>query len=728
MSDANKENMGPASGMTGRMLSRTRRQALSQGGKASLGAARKAAPSPVRPARIEPAAPPKPQSSLVSETAAVAEDCCCTHAAEQAAEQKALDVVCDLVEKDPAALGSGAATVRQMCQDRRRVLSSQGKTALPQNGKRSGPRRNGKKSGSGNSVMSGLSGREAARARREELCIQGRGDSPACRPSGRVRSTSIKVEEGSTLSGNLISGTQVERSNKVTGILAGSCRAITGTEYIGAEQYSEFCASTPAPGSAKVGSGTTSRGQRVSGTEVGRSVSVTGDEHGDCKSVTGTEYLSSEQFESFCGKKPASSPAKVGVSATQSGKIVSGTEVGRSKKVTGDEPGACLKLTGSQYYQPDPSGSVCKGSGVPHKVSVMNTVHDRPVTGTNVAASDAVTGSEFGACSSVTGIEYAGLQQYQACNRDPVMTPEKVALSRTWRDQTVSGTNVEHNQKVTGDEYGGCQPISGTEYIGPGQYSKYCAEDQQAASSARVSTRHGAAGASMTGVGQRTENHVTGTARGPIQNLSGSAYSDDARYSMSSASAQRQHPLAQGPADRSRVAVASAAAPVQGSFSVNTPARTAQESQRNRVTGTAYGAQGRITGPVNLAIGLVSGTPEFRHREDSYVAAPVARAPEQAITAQANRVTGEGRESGFAITGAAWRRSGNTTGTEGSSTHRNPTLRGEQPARGIQRSMAMQAPAKNEREHMQVPPSKVTGSSGNTAAGSTITYSGGARG
>jgi hypothetical protein len=189
-----------------------------------------------------------------------------------------------------------------------------------------------------------------------------------------------------------------------------------------------------------------------------------------------------------------------------------------------------------------------------------------------------------------------------------------------------------------------------------------------------------------------------------------------------------QHPLTRGPADRShQPSVSSAVAPTQRNFSVISPARTAQASQLNRITGTAYGTQGRITGPVNLATGLVSGTPEFRYREDGYTAAPVAAAPvakEAPAVAAPNRVTGEGREGGFSITGAAWKRGGTTTGTEGTSaTRRNPTQRGEH-----QRNMAMQSTAMKTRELPHVPPSKVTGSSGNTATGSTITYSGGARG
>lgn len=724
MSDAKLENKGSApNGTDGRTLSRARRQALSRSGKAGTGQVPKVKPDvrTAMPARVEPAIPPSP-SNIDSPSAGA-----------HAAEPQTLEAVCALVEADTSDLGASASSVRQLCQERRRRLSSQGKSAMGHGDKSGSVRRNSNKPNAAN----GLSGRAAAQTRRAELCRHGRGDNPACRPSGRVRATSAapaKVEEGSTLRGNLITGTQVERNSKVTGTVAGSCRAITGTEYIGTEQYSELCSAIPAPAPAKVGSGSTHRGQRVSGTELGRSVHVTGDEQGACKNVTGNEYLSTEQFESFCSNKPAPGAAKVGVSATHAGQRVSGADVGRSTKVTGDEPGACLKLTGSQYSPPYQSGGVCQGSGVPHKVSVMSTVRKRPLTGTDMAASAAVTGNEHGACVSVTGTEYAGLQQYQACNRAPVSPPEKVALARTWRDQPISGTALEHNPKVTGDEHGGCQPISGTEYIGPGQYAEFCATASGphglAAARERIATPRGAAGASMTGVSQGAGNKVTGSARGPYlnsgQRLSGTPYSDDAQYSVPSISSgavgMSQHPLTRGPADRAKETVASAVTPVQGNFSVMSPARTAQASQLNRITGTAYGAQGRITGPVNLAAGLVSGTPEFRYREDTHAAPPVAKEPAQTITPP-NRVTGEGREAGFAITGAAWQRGGGITGTEGTSaTKRNPTLRGDQ------RSMGMQVPAVKDSERLQVPPSKITGSSGNAATGSTITYSGGARG
>ena len=756
MSDLKVENKSTVpNGMDGRMLSLARRKAMSMGGKAAISktnAGQVTQPKPQPAARPTVASRPTPAAPIVADNKGASEDCGCPHAAEQeAAEQQNMEALCTLNESDPASLGAGAVSVRQLCQARRKGLSNQGKTVLGSSRKERSAG-DGKRLGSGMNATNGLSGRAAARARREALCVQGRGDSPACRPSGRVRTNladaPAKVQAGTTLSGNMVTGTQVERTQKVTGIAAGSCLAITGTEYIGTEQYSKLCTTTPAPAPAKVGSGSTSRGQRVSGTELSRSEQVTGDERGAGKRVTGNEYLSAEQYELLTASKPQPGPAKVGVSMTMAGQRMSGSEVGRSTKVTGDEPGACLKLTGSQYVMPDASGAICQGSGVPHKVSIMSTVREHPVTGTNVAASASVTGSEYGACTSVTGIEYAGLEQYQACQREPVLTPEKVSLSRTWHDQTVSGTAVEHNSKVTGDEYGGCQPISGTSYVGSGQYSTFCPPDSLSAAQQRVVTPRGAAGEKTTGVGLNSENKVTGTARSSALRLSGTAYSDDAGYSSTSnaisSHSMNQHPLSLSPASRSRAdrsnnigasgqapigAVPNTTAPAPSNFSVKTPARTAQASQLNGITGTAYGAQGRITGPVNLAIGLVSGTPEFRYREQSEPAAsrptsgPASAQTTAPAAPQTNRVTGEGREAGFAITGAAWRRNGSTTGTEGvSATKRNPTLRGDQ------RSMAMQLTAMKEREQVPTAPSKVTGSSGNTAAGSTITYSGGARG
>ena len=167
-------------------------------------------------------------------------------------------------------------------------------------------------------------------------------------------------------------------------------------------------------------------------------------------------------------------------------------------------------------------------------------------------------------------------------------------------------------------------------------------------------------------------------------------------------------------------------APAPLDFSISTPARAAQKKQFNDVTGTGYNSE-RITGPVNKADGLITGTPEFRHRDATDSQAAIAlqqAATEVALSSAAQRLTGEGSQAGRSVTGDAWNAMSKVTGTEGaSSLSRNLSARGEP------RGMGMNALRfREEVEHPPVPDSRITGSAGNTGKGSLVTLSGGARG
>ena len=95
----------------------------------------------------------------------------------------------------------------------------------------------------------------------------------------------------------------VGRSASVTGDEPSTCRAITGTEYLGADIFRDFCQTDPAPSTAKkVVVTTTSHGNAVSGNRIGRGEKVTGNEPGTCKHVTGNEYISAEQQQGYCGE------------------------------------------------------------------------------------------------------------------------------------------------------------------------------------------------------------------------------------------------------------------------------------------------------------------------------------------------------------------------------------------------------------------------------------------
>ncbi|MFN7899481.1 MAG: CsoS2 family carboxysome shell protein [Synechococcaceae cyanobacterium] len=566
-----------------------------------------------------------------------------------------------------------------------------------------------------------LSSRELAQKVRE---LKSRSGSAASARAGTPRPTgpnrhgarqaaaadaSWKVGASETLSGQIVTGTQANRSPKTTGNEAATCRTITGTEYLGAEVFQEFCGTQPSAPTqpAKVRVSATSHGNRVTGNAVGRSQKVTGDEPGTCKSITGTEYLSADQTQAYCG---TSTPAvrKVGRSPTLGGQAVSGVLVGRSEKVTGDEPGSGRQLTGDQYLGAEAPAP----SQAPSKVSSLNTLRGIAVTGTHVGRSSKVTGDEPGSCRSITGDEYIGQQQFEAfCGARPAPEAAKVGFSVTNRNQVVSGTRTGRSGKVTGDEPGTCKVVTGTPYAGLEQAGDFCNSAAVRAQRERTPVRNASR---MTGTKPGLSS-LTGAERGACENVTGTPYvGADQQAALCSAATGEDADFPQNLADAAWQA-----------FSVVSPARSAQiERERTGgVTGSTYEHGGQsITGPFDMAQGKVTGTEQFRFdrsgSRSSRFTPPAAVAP-RPTERPVSRVTGEG--SGLLITGDDWDRGEHVTGTEGSSARRrNPTRVGPMGAMpGFQ-------PKRNEK--IDPPSNKITGSSGSTDQGSLITVSGGARG
>ena len=816
-----------------RQASRARREALSQSGKAALQPTAARPTGRVRPSRQAPQAvssqPAMASTSEAQTTPAKSCGCGCngapggcgdTASSADAGLRAASETSTPMIIK-----ASAQPTGRALAQARRAALAQDGKAGL----KRVAQATKIAAAMPGQdwqaAIVKGATGRQVAMQRRMVQALAGRtGASEPARPTGRQRARNVvpapaKVEEGHTLSGQPVTGTMVERSKKVTGNEPGSCRAITGTEYIGNEQFESLCSTRPAPAPAKVGVSSTAREHKVTGTEVGRSGKVTGDEPGACRGITGTEYLAAERYQEFCNTRPAPTPAKVGVSDTARGKAVtgtlvghsgkvtgdepgadraitgtgytlpaagvdapekvavthtthgktvtgtavghtvkitgdepgacrgitgteylaaeqfqalcntaplatprkvsvmstrgdqpvSGTGVGRSASVTGDEPGACRTITGNQYYTASDFGGLCNASG-PRKVGATQTLAGRTVTGTEVGSSPKLTGDEMGGCKPVTGIDYVGAQA--ACTGStPVAPVAKVAVDQTWRGQSVTGSYVGRSTKVTGDESGGCSPISGTPYIGRSQYRSFCAAPDLGEQEARIRTSAIIPATAVTGDRPGAGGSVmTGDERGACEVVSGTPYvGADNTVSQCVASGRF--------VSRPRTWVEPAQPPAPMDFSIASPARQAWERNYADVTGTGYNSE-RITGPVNKANGLITGTPEFRHRD-----AATQQAEQETAIAAARRLTGEGSQIGSRVTGDAWHAQSRVTGTEGaSSLARNMSMRGSP------RGAGANAQVFREIERPDVPESRITGSSGNTGKGATVTLSGGARG
>lgn len=574
-----------------------------------------------------------------------------------------------------------------------------------------------------------VSGRALAQKIRERRSNGGSAGLPKAQPTGRVRPSRPvgaaedqpwKVGLSETTRGQTVTGTLVGRSRAMTGDEPSTCRTITGTEYMGADIFREFCQTQPTPGPSKVRVTRTGHGNRVTGNEVGRSAKVTGDEPGTCKNVTGTEYLSADQQQAYCGIEPSPGPRKVGEARTVGGRSVSGVMVGRSERVTGNEPGSNLRPTGTQYLDAEP---IAQGARVPSKVGRTQTLSGGMVTGTTVGRSAKVTGDEPGTCKSVTGDQYLGAEQFQAfCAVRPEPEAPKVGQSRTRNQLLVSGTQTGRSGRVTGDEPGTCKAVTGTPYAGLEQADAWCSPEQRRQIEARTPRLAATPGAPLTGLQPGIGGVMTGASRGACEPISGTPYVGADQFAAACDAALP------GDGDFPRPLDLAAGDQPGSGFTVSSPARDATRvrAAAGQVTGTRYDQGGRITGPFDMGTGKVTGTDQFRfglkgQMPASSLEQPAEAGPEPAGEVQRPRVTGEGQSAGGKITGDDWERGDRVTGTEGvSATRRNPTRPGPMSAR---------APVTRKRnEAVPEPVSKVTGASGNTDRGALVTYSGGARG
>ncbi len=655
---------------------RARREALSRMGKAALPTAQQRASGNPRNVNQTQPMMPAVQVTSVVQPAAVADT-----------------VVCVATMPTPSAPPTPSG--RALAQARRNVLAKEGKSGLKRVAQAvkiaaALPEQNWQAA-----ISQGATGRQIAMQHRLVRSLTGRvadaGATTASRPAGRVRPTvakgeaPVKVEEGHTLAGQRVTGTLIERSKLVTGNEPGAARAITGTEYIGAEQ-----------------------------------------------------------FERAGVARPQGAPAKVSVSETAKGKSVTGALVGRSPKVTGDEVGATRALTGTAYL-----GSAAPAAA-PEKVILTHTAHGKPVTGTSVGGGK-LTGDERGMCARITGTEYLAAETVRAeCQSEPPARPNKVTLSTTLGSQSVSGAGVGRSAKVTGDEPGACRPITGSQYYNTNDFAALCASPSprravsvmprpasagetafpksvgDAGREAACATVHPAVhpfgldtsavrpavavipAIAVTGDRPGAGGAVmTGDERGVCVSVSGTPYLGE-----DNTPADCSTPASGRFLNRARPAEREDRLPAPLDFSIHSPAREAWERRGSAITGASM-AEERITGPIAKAGGLITGTPDFRHR---------TAATQQEVPAAA-RLSGEGAQAGSRVTGDAWHAQSRVTGTEGASVlARNLSQRGEPRGVGV-----VGAREFRDIERQPVPESRVTGSSGNTVRGALVTVSGGAR-
>jgi len=309
---------------------------------------------------------------------------------------------------------SASDTGRMLSRARRAAMSGRGKAGLEAHGK-------------GNSSASlarqanpEISGRDLARVVRESRSKNGgRGSASAATPTRTRRPRNAAVAKQ-------VSGTNVARTEKMTGEEAGLCHAgITGTHYMSAEVFDKFCQGEAPKAPKKVEmTETLSGGHVTSGGKVGPSAKMTGDESGSCRSVTGSEYLGKEDFAQ-CGTAPQAGAAKVSQSETSRGTVISGPKASRSDSVTGNEKGTCKALSGTPYAGSETFESFCttdeQRQTRQRSVMPVRQGVGKDITGIQPGLSvKQMTGAEEGACQTVSGTPYLAASEVKnVCGATP---------------------------------------------------------------------------------------------------------------------------------------------------------------------------------------------------------------------------------------------------------------------------------------------------------------------
>jgi hypothetical protein len=511
----------------------------------------------------------------------------------------------------------------------------------------------------------------------DSVGIPGTPSTVAGTPSGNGASAVGSYRSPRPTGRQIVTASRIGNGSEVTGADAGVTLPISGTQNIATAAGFAFRSGGP-----KVGHARTRQGGIVSGSLVRSTVPVTGDEAGARIHITGeadqrleddlTERSASgapgmAQFQrqiapngrSGFGTNLGGSSNRAGsrerqrsapLESTETGLPITGSAVGRTIRVTGDEPGACRQVTGDQYLSPARAQAECGGRG----------------GGTAPAA------------------------QLGAMRRDPV-SGAKVSVAETWGRQRVTGCNVEHDPRVTGDAAGSCAVLTGTPYHGTGTVAAICPPTAADGAVARLAARPGAA--AVTGDTPLNVEHVTGAGRGAKLAISGTPYYGD--------------PTTEAVTESSVAAVAAR-------FSIRSPQLAAQLKAAD--VAAPQTAAERITGSFAIGLEKVTGNLEFRFQ-------PRRAAHDDARPAH-SRVSGEGSISGRRITNGSWGDHPAVTGTEGSAAaQRNPSERDGKP-HTFAGAVRFKSQAKQE-DSKQL----VTGLFGwSSKSGAKVTLSGGAQG
>lgn len=278
--------------------------------------------------------------------------------------------------------------------------------------------------------------------------------------SATAGGTSVSDE----LAGNKVTGTRTERSGRVTGDEPGTCKALTGTPYISSSQLNDYCEpelASLALARARKRSGRA--GAVMTGLQPGIEGKLTGAGKGACEEVSGTPYVGADQYAEACPAVAADAnspdfPQAMG--ETPWGRFSVTEPSGGAQQER-----HCSSITGSRYESGHITGPFGLGSGkvtgtedarfgdqksasmFPAQATttmIDGRVKSR-VTGEGMDTSQTITGDDWGRNEHVTGTEGAS-----AIKRNPTLHTGHKIPAAAMKNAKRNDALPEPVSKVTG--------------------------------------------------------------------------------------------------------------------------------------------------------------------------------------------------------------------------------------------------------------------------------------
>ncbi len=276
-----------------------------------------------------------------------------------------------------------------------------------------------------------------------------------------------------------ISGTAVGRSLRVTGDESGSCRPITGNQYLMGGNKQPMCAVAdgkpgaragamgmarnnsearpdPASGEKVVVSETWTR-QRITGVNVAHHTSVSGDEHGVCAMLTGTPYAGPGHYETACAPDTAATVGQRVMPGQPAAGRVSGNTPLNVDHVTGTQRGGDRSITGTAYFREETAEEP--------KADAISHINDRfsvrsPQREAQLKADTEVVQAPT-AETRVTGTFAAGKGKITG-NQEFLFSP-RARVERAEGTSRITGEGRAEGRGITGGAWAALKNVTGTE-------------------------------------------------------------------------------------------------------------------------------------------------------------------------------------------------------------------------------------------------------------------------